>query len=440
MKIRGVTLVPLLLTAAAAETAPRLVRKIDFGDYGSRQARFGDLDGDGAPEILLVQHDVPAAFITCLTAVTLEGKVLWQTGKPRRENSYYRGDNVQIYDLDRDGNNEVIYNSDNKRAVTILEGRSGRVKRKIPLSQPYDTILFADFGGRGYPQEVFMMSEKGFTIFNSDFKPLWSKRTEGHPGHYPINYDVDGDGRDELIVGYAMYDHAGNELWNHREFPEHNDATYIDDMDGDGSVEIAMATSRDAVLMDKSGRILFRKAMQHCQHALIGKFRPDLPGKQVVFLSREEKKGTAEYGYARIAMFTKAGEELWSREDKDSLWVSAIQRIDNWDGGPGNLIALYGRWFAQPVLLDGRGRQVAGFDFPPAILERGDGRFVPEDRSTAPGGGKIYGEHHVDHLSCWGDEREEILVYNQNGLYIYTNPALLEKPRLYNHNYFPGRR
>ncbi len=53
---------------------------------------------------------------------------------------------------------------------------------------------------------------------------------------------------------------------------------------------------------------------------------------------------------------------------------------------------------------------------------------------------RIYDEHHVDHLACYGDEREEIFVYNQKALYIYTNTALWQRPRLYNHNYFPGRR
>jgi hypothetical protein len=423
-------------------SAPRLARTIQFGDDGSRHIRLGDLNGDGALDLLLVQADPVTAYITCLTAIDLHGNKLWQVGKPDFRNKYYKGENVQIYDLDHDGQNDVIYNSDEKSSVTILNGQTGAIKKRVQLTGKHDTILFLDFHGRGYPQEVFLADafSKGFSIYDEKFKLLFSK--ENSPiGHYPINYDFDGDGKDELLCGYALYDHDGRELWNHREFPEHNDSTYISDMDGDGHAEIAMATSADAVLLDESGKILFRRQMTHCQHALIGKFRQDLPGKQVVFVSREQKKQGAEFAFAKISMFTKSGQLLWTKEDEDNLFVTASLVVDNWTGNPNeNFVALEERGFAAPVLLDGNGRQVAEFPFPPAILKNGDGRFVSAHLTSGPGGRKLYDEYHIDHVDCLGDEREEILVYNERALYIYTNSALWQKPRLYNHNYFPGRR
>ena len=38
---------------------PRLVKKLEYGDYGSKYHRFGDLDGDGMPDVLLVQATAP---------------------------------------------------------------------------------------------------------------------------------------------------------------------------------------------------------------------------------------------------------------------------------------------------------------------------------------------------------------------------------------------
>src|SRR4051794_39129759 len=37
------------------DSLPRLVHKIEFGDYGSKYLRLGDLDGDGRHDMLVVQ-------------------------------------------------------------------------------------------------------------------------------------------------------------------------------------------------------------------------------------------------------------------------------------------------------------------------------------------------------------------------------------------------
>src|SRR5581483_7420171 len=67
---------------------PKLWRKFETPKFGAgRNVRFGDLDGDGVPEMVIAQvvSKVDSGnFVecSCLTAVTLEGRVLWQIGKP----------------------------------------------------------------------------------------------------------------------------------------------------------------------------------------------------------------------------------------------------------------------------------------------------------------------------------------------------------------------
>ena len=47
--------------------------------------------------------------ISCLTAVTLDGKVLWQLGRPDPRNGLLTADcPFQIHDIDGDGRNEVV--------------------------------------------------------------------------------------------------------------------------------------------------------------------------------------------------------------------------------------------------------------------------------------------------------------------------------------------
>ena len=365
------------------DSRPQLVRKIRFAEYGSKYARLGDLTGNGLPEMLLVQVTAAEgehkAVITCLTAIDLEGKVIWQVGKPDIRNIYFGGDfPVQIHDLDRDGKNEVIYIPNEKNVLTILEGKTGRVVKEVQLAGGHDSILFADFSGNGHAQDILVKDRyTSFWVYNKDFQLMWSKPNV-NPGHYPMEYDLDGDGKDELLCGYTLYGHDGKVLWSHA-FPGHNDAVYIDDMDGDGKAEIAIAASagspsKQSVLLDAEGNILFRKLTDHSQHAFIGKFRPDLPGKQVCFIDRlfyrdKQLCNGIEVSFSELSMFTKSGEKLLSV--KDNIWYLAGEVIQNWVGDrKEDCLGLYSRGFAPPCILDGSGREIATFPFPRRLSRR----------------------------------------------------------------------
>ena len=122
----------------AENPQPKLWRKFDTPDFGAgRNVRFGDLDGDGAPEMLFAQN-VPKvrgdAFdhISCLTAVSLDGRVLWQQGRPNPKNGLLTNDTpFQIHDLDGDGRAEVVLARDFQ--LQVLDGRTGRLLRSAWL-------------------------------------------------------------------------------------------------------------------------------------------------------------------------------------------------------------------------------------------------------------------------------------------------------------------
>ena len=95
MWIRAVLILLALLVsqtifAQAAENddfaTRHLVSRIDVKDFGAETLRIGDLSGDGAPDLLFVQSVYGTREITCLTATTLFGEVLWQNGDPSTEN------------------------------------------------------------------------------------------------------------------------------------------------------------------------------------------------------------------------------------------------------------------------------------------------------------------------------------------------------------------
>ncbi|MFZ4778205.1 MAG: hypothetical protein ACOYM3_22770 [Terrimicrobiaceae bacterium] len=86
-----------------------LVSSFTTRDYGADTVRIGDLNGDGAPDLLFAQTLTPAKpgtseilcrtrEIRCLTATTAFGEVLWQHGTPSVGNGCNGGDMpVQVY-------------------------------------------------------------------------------------------------------------------------------------------------------------------------------------------------------------------------------------------------------------------------------------------------------------------------------------------------------
>lgn len=101
---------------------------LDISAAGPRcKMLLGDLDGDGRAELLLVQPDnrqdvryIPHQ-VQCLTAYNLDGRLLWQTGKPDPDAGSQGSDYpAQIADIDGDGALEVLCVM--KDQLHILEG------------------------------------------------------------------------------------------------------------------------------------------------------------------------------------------------------------------------------------------------------------------------------------------------------------------------------
>src|SRR3954468_9699527 len=152
---------------------PKIWKQFATPKFGAgRNVRFGDLNGDGVPEMLIAQN-IPRvrgdAFdaISALTAITLDGKVLWQIGRPDQRNGLLTNDTpFQIHDIDGDGKNEVVLIRDFK--LQILEGATGKVKRSVPMpkapaskERPYemvsgDSIAFLNLSGNKGRHEIFV--------------------------------------------------------------------------------------------------------------------------------------------------------------------------------------------------------------------------------------------------------------------------------------------
>ena len=395
-----------LVQLRAQNPRPKLWKKFETPQYGAgRNVRFGDLDGDGQLDILFVQN-VPKvrgdAFdhISCLTAVTLDGRVLWQQGRPNPTNGLLTNDNpFQIHDLDGDGRTEVVLARDSQ--LQILDGRTGKLLRHawlppIPTEvkeRPYelnigDSILFVDLAGRGHPREILLKDRyRGFWIFDSELKLLWEG--QGQTGHYPYPVDIDGDGRQEFLIGYSLWDAGRKTRWSHdTKYRDHADALSVGNFSGNPNARPRAyidGSDEGFLVFEADGTPVKHLRLGHAQTQSVGKYRPEMPGLQLLIANFWRNPGI-------VTLLDHDGNILAQQE---MIPGSSHLEPVNWRGD-GQEFALLSGNIRDGGMIDGHLRRVVMF---------------PDDG-------------HPDLASAvrdlTGDTRDEIVLWDQTRVWIYT--------------------
>lgn len=406
-----------LAALRAGNPQPRLWKKFRTPGFGAgRNLRFGDLDGDGQTDILIGQN-IPRvrgdAFdaISCLTAVTLDGKVLWQRGRPDPRNGLLTNDTpFQIHDLDGDGKAEVVLVQDFK--LQVLSGRTGETVRSVPTppmektlnERPYelnsgDSIAFLNLSGGGHPGEILLKDRyKHFWVFDSNLKLLWSG--SGQTGHYPYPMDIDGDGREEFALGYTLWSPGGKALWSHdAAYKDHADGIVIGNFSPDPKAEpmvYSCGSDEGFLLWDIRGNLIRQTHIGHAQSPSVGKYRMDVPGLQLLTINFWRNPGI-------LSLFDYRGNLL---DQAEPIHTGSPVLPVNWRGD-GQEFAMLSPHPVEGGLIDGQFRR--------AVL-------LPDD-------GHPNLAFHV--LNLTGDERDEIVVWDTNEVWIYTQDRPFEGERIY---------
>ncbi len=401
----------------AENPRPRVWKKISTPGFGAgRNLRLGDLDGDGGPDILIAQNVrkvMANSFdhISCLTAINLDGKVLWQTGRFDPYNDVLANDTpFQIHDINGDGKNEVVLVKDFK--IQVLEGRTGKLLRWAWMPQapaenrerPYemevgDSILFLNLSGDKNRLEILIKDRyRTFWIFDNKLKLLW--KGQGQIGHYPYPFDIDSDGREELMIGYALWSRDGRQLWSRdRELRDHADGVAVGNFSGDpkGDLRIyACGSDEGYLIFDLKGNILKRVRIGHAQSPSIARYRNDVPGLQLMTVNFWRNPGI-------ITLFDHEGNILAQEEPIHS--GSALLPV-NWRGD-GQEFALLSGNVREGGMIDGRLRRVVTFP--------DDGH---PDRACM-----------VADLA--GDARDEVLLWDTDRIWIYTQDRPFSGRKIY---------
>jgi len=381
-----------------------------------RNVRFGDLDGDGEIDALIGQplHHGPKdrnSELACLTAMTLGGKVLWQIGKPDPWKDHLTNDvGFQIHDLDGDGKNEVIYCKDQR--IVVAQGATGQTQYDAPTPKTPpgdhgahnifpnilgDSLYFCDFRGTGHDSDiVFKDRYRLVWALNDKLEVMWTG--ECVTGHYPYAHDIDGDGKDELSMGYSMFDHDGTKLWSlDNVVKDHADGVAIVQFKPDDELRLLCAASDEGMFYtDMQGKILKHHYFGHVQNPAVANFRDDLPGLEAVSINFWGNQGIIHY-------FDANGDLYY---DFEPCGHGSMCLPINWTGQSEEFFVLSPN-VQEGGLYDGLGRCVENF---PA-----DGH--PELCNAV--------------MDITGDCRDEIVVWDAYEMWVYTQNDNPKRGRLY---------
>lgn len=182
---------------------------------------YTDIDGDGVKEIVIgTMLSIDIIKNDKIEKINFDGFVM----------------SLAMDDINNDGKKEFVVGKDMDIYALSNEGNTLWNITNFTSEGWTSEIYVGDLYGDGKKEIVtYSPFSDGVTILDSEGKIIKKLNTLGGK---ILQSDLDGDGKNELIVGSYVYDNQLNLKWKY-DLPSVNEI-FVDDLNGDGKKEIVM--------------------------------------------------------------------------------------------------------------------------------------------------------------------------------------------------------
>jgi hypothetical protein len=262
-----------------------------------------------------------------------------------------------------------------------------------------DSLAFFNFSGKNGRREILVKDRyENFWVYNNDLQLLWSGT--GQLGHFPYPFDVDGDGKEEMMIGYSLWSPEGKRIWSHdAALKDHADGIFMGNISGDPKQQprvYACGSDEGFLMWDKEGKLLKHLRIGHAQTPSIAKYRMDVAGLQMMNINFWKNPGL-------ITILDWEGNIV---EQGEPIHSGSPVLPVNWRGD-GQEFAMLSASVARGGMVDGSLRCV--------VQMPNDGH--PETAFSV--------------INITGDPRDELVVWNTEEVWIYTQDSPFAGEKIY---------